>query len=275
MSGIFQRAVRQLVPPVLLNLLRPRGADRGVIRFTGRYASWADALRHSTGYDAPVILERTRAALAAVRDGRARAERDSVLLAEPEPPLAVIAGLLRAAAERGGHLHVADFGGSLGSTYFQCRDFLGSVDPLQWSVVEQPAHVACGQREFRDGRLDFFADLPAARKRAPVDVLLLSSVLPFLPDPRTFLATALAERYPYVIVDRTFFHGESSDRLTVEHVPADIYPASYPAWFFAAPAFQALFDPAYELLASFPALDQPQLPDAVAWSRGMIYRLKP
>lgn len=58
-------------------------------------------------------------------------------------------------------------------------------------------------------------------------------------------------------------------------MPAWIYPASYPAWFFCEASLRALFPPAYELQAEFPALDQPVLPDALAYARGLIYRIKP
>jgi putative methyltransferase (TIGR04325 family) len=266
---------RQWLPPAVLGFLRGRRPVAEAIRFTGDYASWAEARRDSSGYDSPVILERTRAALLQVKNGAAGFERDSVLLPVPEPPLQVIAGLLRAAAEQDGRLHVVDFGGSLGSTYFQCRSFLAPLAALKWGVVEQPAHVACGQREFADERLEFFPDLSAALLREPPDVLLLSSVLPFLPAPHDFLAKALRHRFRYVIVDRTFFHAGPADRLTVEQVPAWIYPASYPAWFFAEPPFRAAFAADYELLAEFPSRDEVDLPGTPAWSRGMIYRLKP
>lgn len=268
---------RQLLPPFLYDALRRRlrPAAREPVRYTGRYASWADARRDSAGYDDPVILERTRAAMLRVRQGEAVFERDGVLLPAAEPPLPLLAGLLRAAALLQRPLHVVDFGGALGSTCHQCRPLLPPGSVAAWSVVEQPAHVACGNREFADGQLAFYPDLDAALGRAPGDVLLLSSVLPFLPDPGAFLAGALARRIPHVIVDRTFFHAGPGDLLTVQHVPAWIYPASYPAWFLDEAGFRARFAPAYRLVAEFPALDQPVLPDRPAWAKGMIHQLNP
>ncbi|MFI5335185.1 MAG: methyltransferase, TIGR04325 family [Opitutales bacterium] len=270
--------LRSLLPPVLLAAWhRWHRADpvREPVRYKGDYASWAEAQRDAEGYAAPVILERTRAALSLVRDGQAASERDSVVLAQPEPPMAVLAALLRAAAERGGRLHVLDFGGSLGSTYYQCRSFLSPLVELRWSIVELAALAACGRTEFADGHLAFYdsmEELLAGGARP--DVLLLSSVLPYLPDPHGFLTLALQHRFRSVVIDRTACWPGAHDRLTVQKVPAWIYPASYPAWFFNEAGLEAHFEPAYNMLASFHALDRPELSDALAWSRGYIYRLR-
>lgn len=71
-------------PSALVSALRPSRRPREAIRFTGDYATWGDALRDSSGYQSSAILERTREALRAVRDGRALFERDSVPLDTPE-----------------------------------------------------------------------------------------------------------------------------------------------------------------------------------------------
>lgn len=270
----MKNLARQLLPPVLTDWLRARrpAPPDGRIRFSGDYAGWAEARRDCTGYEAAVILERTRDALRQVRDGRAVFERDSVLLPEPELPLPLLAGLLRIAAEKGGRLHVLDFGGSLGSSYFQCRDFLAPLAALRWSVVEQPVHVACGRAEFADGRLEFFPSIAECLATARPDVLLLSSVVQYLPEPHAFLAEVRGLGLDWIILDRTAFHAGPRDRLTVQHVPAGIYPASYPAWFFAEEPWRAGFAPSYACIAVFPALDRPELPDGHARSRGMIYR---
>ncbi len=267
---------RQLLPPLLTEWLRgrrpARGRQDGAIRFAGDYPSWEEARRHTTGYDSPVILARTRDALLQVKNGTAVFERDAVLLPVPEPPMALLAGLLRAAAEKAGRLHVLDYGGSLGSSYFQCRNFLAPLSALRWSVVEQPAHVACGQREFADDRLQFFASVEDCLAAGRPDVLLLSSVVQYLPAPHEFLACMLRHQFDWIMVDRTAFHDGPRDRLTVQQVPEAIYPASYPAWFFSESRWRQNFPPAYECLAAFPALDRPELPDGRAYARGMIYR---
>ena len=94
-----------------------------------------------TGYDGPAILAKTREAGLKVKRGEAAYERDSVLFDQVEHSFPLLAGLLRAALSQQGELVVLDFGGALGSTYLQCREFLTPLKRLVWCIVEQPARA--------------------------------------------------------------------------------------------------------------------------------------
>src|SRR3546814_16397621 len=104
----------------------------------------------SSGYSESAILDRVRTATRAVVAGEAAYERDSVLFDKADYPFALITALLRAAASADMRLDVIDFGGSLGSTYRQCRPLLDAVQPPQWHVVEQPHFVAFGRASCRE-----------------------------------------------------------------------------------------------------------------------------
>src|SRR5690606_1701818 len=104
-------------------------------------------------------------------------ERDSMLFDEVHHSFPVLAGLLRAAAENAGSLSVLDFGGSLGSSYYQCKDFLAVIRELQWSVVEQEHFVRAGREEFSTDRLNFFYSIAECVESAAPNVALLSGVL--------------------------------------------------------------------------------------------------
>ena len=65
----------------------------------------------------------------------------------------------------------------------------------------------------------------------PPDVLLLSSVLHYLDAPATWLENLRRWPIQYLILDRTPLWDKDHHRLTVQHVPKEIYEASYPAWF--------------------------------------------
>ena len=74
-------------------------------------------------------------------------------------------------------------------------------------------------------------------------------------------------------------HAEGFDivderRLTVQSVPAWIYPAVYPAWFLSEKRLLDLFANSYELVASFHALDRTQLDGDEADYKGFIFRFK-
>ena len=246
------------------------------IVFDGDYGSWDGATRSSTGYDAGVILEKTCAALLKVKNGEAVYERDSVLFDKIQHSFPVLAGLLRAAQVHDGRLCVVDFGGALGSSYFQCRDFLKVVRQLEWLVVEQPAHIACGRKNFESDQLRFYNTLEECAAGHQPNALLLSSVLQYLPNPYEVLQKLLSHRISHVIIDRTAFLANDRERLTVQHVPDSIYPASYPAWFFSETKFTAAIESAgYSLTADFPSTVDDYSPEGgKGYYKGFIYEIR-
>lgn len=268
--------VKDITPPVVLNALRKitNSLRRDTVRFTGNFMSWEEAERASTGYASPVILERTRSALLKIKNGEAVCERDSVLFDRIEYPFPLLAGLLRAAAEKESSLNVLDFGGSLGTTYFQCRSFLSSLRSLRWSIVEQPAHVTCGRSDFENDELRFYESIEACLRVESPNVLLLSSVVQYLPKPYSFLAEVVRQGFENIIMDRTPFLSRGSDRLTIQRIPAWIYPAVYPCWFLSEHRFLEEFSAQYELLTSFPAVDTLQPEGDSACFKGFIFKRK-
>lgn len=250
--------IRELAPPGMIRrggyLLR-RWRGNGTV-FTGNYASWIEAARAASGYADPGILERTRRATALARDDTSIFERDSVILPRPDYPLAALAALLHIANLKEGRLRVLDFGGALGSTFFQLRRFLAPLREVCWSVIEQPHYVECGQLEFANERLCFHHDVAGALATGEYDVLFLSCVLQYLPNPHRVLDELLAHRLPFILLDRTALHAGSNDRLTVQHNPAAIHPASYPAWFFNENRLLSHFRATHRLIYRFESGDK-------------------
>jgi len=192
-----------------------------------------------------------------VRDGLAAYERDGVLFDQPEYSFPVLACLLRVASTAGNRLRVLDFGGALGSTFFQARSFFTGLAEVRWNIVEQAHFIECGQREFQTAELRFFPSVDACLAEGQVDVVLLSGVLQCLKDPHELLAGILDKGIAYLLLDRTpVFDGER-DRLTVQHVPAYIYgkPVRYPAWFLERRRLAGALSQKYQLLVEFDALD--------------------
>jgi hypothetical protein len=152
-TGGTSRGWRRASMPVdsLLDYFRARR----VINFKGPHASWAEARKHVTGYDDNRILEKVRASTLKVQEGTAVAERDGVVLSQVDYYWATTAALMFSAARANGVLSVLDFGGSLGSSYFQNRKFLARLAEVRWGVVEQPNFVACGRRDIHQPGLSF------------------------------------------------------------------------------------------------------------------------
>src|SRR5690242_10882804 len=130
--------IKLLAPPILASFVKKMGWGAS---FVGNYSTWSEARDASSGYDSPSILEHVTSAMLKVVKGKAAYERDSVTFDRVSYPYPLLAALLRVASISNGFLSVLDFGGSLGSSYMQCRDFLACIENLRWSVVEQNAFV--------------------------------------------------------------------------------------------------------------------------------------
>ncbi len=241
-AGRWRRVVRRLVPAAVLSPLVERFFR---VRWVGNFADWPAAAAAARGYDSDRIFHRVRAAARQVREGRATYERDGVAFHAAAPWWPGVSRLREAAGN--GRLTVLDFGGSLGSLYFQVRAQLGEVGALRWRVVEQPKFTAAGRAEFQNGELEFYTTVTEACDEGTPDVLLLAGVLPYLPSPLATLSSVLETGARWIVVERTGFALDGKTRLTVQHVPRSIYAASYPCWFFDRTEFLAQFAGRYRL----------------------------
>lgn len=198
--------------------------------WSGDYNSWEDAEKKCSGYNENSILEKCKDALLKVKNNEAVYERDSFLFDKIEYSWPLLAGLEKVSIENNNTLKVLDFGGSLGSTYFQNRSFLGNIN-LTWGIVEQSHFVECGKEYFEDDTLHFYNTIDEALKKFTPNVLIVSSVLQYLRDPYVWLEKMNSLEIDYIIIDRTALVDLDRDILTVQNVPKEIYEASYPSWF--------------------------------------------
>ncbi|PPL00520.1 methyltransferase, TIGR04325 family [Parapedobacter indicus] len=235
---VFSKKKKNITPPLPL------------YGWFGDYSSWEDASCETGGYHQANILKKTRNALLKIRDREAIYERDSVLFDKKEYPFPIIACLLHIAAKRENTLRVIDFGGSLGSTYFQLKDFLSPLNTLRWHVVEQPMYIEAGRQDFENEQLKFYHTIVESMAIEQPDVILLSSVVQYLAKPHDFLSELVKYEVEYLLFDRTAFISNGHDRLTIQRVPPEIYDASYPSWFFNEMQFMEHFSH-YTLVADF------------------------
>lgn len=243
------RSLKYLIPDKVKTQVKALLFPNKNTWWKGDYTSWDKALTHCTGYNDDLILQKVKQAVLKVKRGEALYERDSVLFNEPyyfEP----LVKALNASAKNNS-LNVLDFGGSLGSTYFQYKPVLDGVKELNWAVVEQKNYVETGKNELSEGSLQFYETVKEALGQHQAQVLLLSSVLPYLKDPYAMVKELLQYKFDAIIIDRTNFIKRKKDRLTVQQVPKEIYEASYPCWFFNEQRFLSHFLEAYEIQNEF------------------------
>ena len=240
--------------------------------------NWLEAKKITGGYDDGKILEKCRHALLKVKNGEAVYERDSVIFDKIEYSWPTLCGLLLAAATNSGKLNIIDFGGSLGSTYFQNRKFLSHLKEVKWNIVEQENFVDCGKKYFEDSGLKFYHNIADCLQETQPNALLLSNVIQYLEKPYEFLDTTISKNFEFLIFDLIAFHNSDEDVLTIQKVWPEVYEASYPCWFLSKTKFFKKFLEKYELLEEFlshfgqdTSIDE--TPQAKYY--GAIFRLKP
>jgi len=245
--------LRDWLPPEVIRL-GLNWSGHGVY-FKGQYVSWEEASRHAQGYDADAIAKRVLQATLAVREGRAAFERDGVLFAEPDYPYPLLAALMRGAALATGRLDVLDFGGALGSTYFQCRPWLYGLPSLHWRVVEQPHFVTLGRDRVADGTVEFVERIEDCAAGGAPNVAVISGVLQYVPNPADIIDRIAALKPSLMIIDRTPVIAGGQDVISVQVVPERIVRSSYPIRLFAQHSLTGLVGREYRLVSEFRAVD--------------------
>lgn len=198
----------------------------------GNYQSWEEAQKDTIGYDNSLILEKVKFATIQVKNGKAVYERDSVIFDKVEYSWPLLSVLMWIAAMNKGSLSVIDFGGSLGSTYFQNARFLATLQQVKWSVIEQQNFVECGSAQVADSQIQFFTSIAEAiQTRGLPNLLLISCTLQYLKCPYEFLQQVAEYEIPFLLIESTPFNYQGRDRITVQKINPAIYDASYPCWF--------------------------------------------
>jgi putative methyltransferase (TIGR04325 family) len=271
MARTLKDFIGLITPPIIIQLVMRRRGNQPTDAYdlSGEYPSWEEAIAASTGYDSEVILEKTKAALLKVKNGEAAYERDSALFDKIQYSWPVLAGLMWAAARTGGKLNVLDFGGSLGTTFFQNRFFLSALPEVRWNIVEQAPHVEIGKAYFEDDHLHFYNDISDCLDENQPNVALLGSVLQYLPKPYELLGHLQRLRFDQIIIDRTPFWDGPTDKVCVQTVPPRIYPASFPSWIFSSTQFKSHLDKDWEVMEEFKGIDRLSAPVKVL-STGFI-----
>jgi putative methyltransferase (TIGR04325 family) len=250
--SLLKQLIKNCIPTWLLTKYR-HFSSKG-IRYVGHYSSWQEAAEASTGYDADSILEMVSVASVKVQSGAAAYERDSVLFDQVEHAFPLLAILMKVAADRQGRLNVLDFGGSLGSSYRQCKNFLPGNIKMNWCVVEQEKFVQRGREMFASDELQFFFSIEEVNASHKPDVVLLASVLQYLENPDQIVDAAIASEAEYIVIDRTLFVALQKNWLCIQQVPASIYKASYPCAMLSQSRLEERLNSRFECIAEFDAI---------------------
>lgn len=262
--------IKKCIPISILNLLK-RVSIFKCMYWYGDFKTWQDAIKKSKGYNSPKVINKVKEALLQVKSGSAVYERDSVLFNAIQYSWPLLSGLLWTAMQKVEPLNVVDFGGSLGSTYFQNKKFLeGKIGT--WNIVEQPQFVECGNAFFKDEVLKFHCSIKECYSVSKPSALLFCSVLSYIEKPYKLISECLKYDFDTIIIDRTLFSPTGRTRLCVQVVSPKIYEASYPCWVFNEKEFVEAFQNKYCLIEGF---DIPAYSATVpSYYKGFIFKKK-
>lgn len=267
----IKQLLKYLLPPIFSHVYKTIKAKGG---WSGNYESWEKALADSAGYDSDEILSKVKQSLLKVKSGEAVYERDSVLFSSIEYSWPLLASLMWIAAQNGGNLNLIDFGGSLGSSYYQNKLFLEKLTSVRWNIVEQPAFIACGKENFANESLYFYESIAECIEETKPNTIVLSSVLQYLRLPYDMLTNIIEFGFEFMVFDLMPFNTIKKDRITVQKVDPTIYDASYPCWFLNKEKFLNIITDSYELHAAFNSSHQISLDLEKINYEGFIFRLK-
>ena len=255
----FKYFIFQKIPPRLFVFLRGQG-------WRGNFKSWSEAYRLTSGYDTPIILEKSKKYLLD------HIEKQNTPNIHAQYPWELISSLMWIAAQNKGCLNIVDFGGALGGTYYQNKIFFDQLETVQWNVVEQSHFVDLGKKEFENDILKFYFSVDECLSQNKKKYcILFSSVLQYLEKPYELLANILDKKIKYIIVTRTGFTKNKHDRITIQKVPKSYYDASYPCWIFSEFKFlDFLKQYGYELIYDFKDKYQLNIPSEY---KGCVFKL--
>ncbi len=249
----MKKLLKSLIPEIFINKYHLYNSKN--FGSFDDYETWEEAENNSTKYDTVEILKKVKESALKVKNGKATYERDSFIFDEIQYSWPLLAGLMFAAGINRGELKLLDFGGSLGTTYFQNKKFLDKLEFVSWNIVEQKHFVDSGKTNFEDKKLKFYYDIESCAKQESPNVLLLSSVLQYIKKPYELLDELLKNNFETIVIDRTPF-SKTKQKIKLQVVNPKIYKASYPCWFFDELEFTNYFiKSGYKILEIFKSFD--------------------
>ena len=230
--------------------------QRKSIFFSGVYTDWKTANKFSQGYDNDIILKNVFKATKLVLSKKAAYERDGIAFKKKTLSYELLLAVFCSSIENKSKCVVLDFGGSLGSVYFQNRDLLKIIKNLKWCIVEQKNFVNIGKKYFSNNILNFYDSFEQVKnKHKKIDLVIFSSVLQYLEKPYQILNKAIDSEANYILIDRNPFITNGNTKISIQKTPKSITESNYPVRLFNEKEFKKIFYKKYEEIAKFDALD--------------------
>lgn len=241
---------RQLLNSLQKKYKKARGQSLWT-EFEGHYNSYKSAA-NICGEDCPItgggysdekIFDRVAKSALEVKKGNACYERDGILFYENNYNLQIISIFLMVYCNKQ-KLNIVDFGGSLGSMYFQNRKLLNDANiKYQWNICEQPHFVQLGKKQFEDGVLFFRNSLDEVKD---YNIIMFAVSIQYIENYLDIFNKVIEDNTEYIVFDRLTVCDE--EFYCVQKVYEPIYEAEYPVHIFDEEEFKKFFySKGYEL----------------------------
>ncbi len=218
--------IDHIIPPFILTLYL-RFFKKSPWR--NEYPDWSTAKHDSTGYDEKKILDKVLNSTLLVLSGEAQYERDSILFFEQKFEFDLVSLIQYSMSLPKSTKKIIDFGGSLGSMYFQNKKLL--PPNISWNIVEQEHFVSVGILNIDDENLIFHVNLNDAMQNGVPDCIILSSVFQYIDDPYSLLEELNQTNAKTILFYNTPFSYSDKEIICIQTVDKKIYDQSYPCRF--------------------------------------------
>jgi putative methyltransferase (TIGR04325 family) len=221
--------------------------------WSGDFPNWEEANKECIGYSDNNILEKVKNTILSTKDRTDVYERDGCTIhGEPTFAFEILEWVKKTSKDN--KVNLIDFGGSLGSTYFQLKNYLNEFD-VSWNVVEQQNFVKCGKQYLENNSIKFFNSIEECLSETTPNCFFSSGALPYIENSNEILNEVFSHNFDWIFLDRISTIDGDRDRITIQIVPPEIYKAIYPCWFFGEEKLIRIFEKnGYEHIKTFEAL---------------------
>jgi putative methyltransferase (TIGR04325 family) len=239
--------VKKITPLFLIELYSIKNRN---LKFIGHYQSWNVAKNQCRGYDDPRLVQKILDSCLKVKNGEAKWERDSVLFNEIEFNWPLSTVLMWCASLNSNKINIVDFGGSLGTAYFQNLIFLNHLGYLEWNIIEQNIFVKAGNEHFKTDKLRFIKDFNEI-KSEKIDFILFGSSLQYLEDPYKHFLYSMSLKPDFIMIDKTPFSELDLDVISKQVVSKNIIESSYPIHIFSFAKFIKIIKQDWQIISIY------------------------
>lgn len=241
------------------------------IGFVGIFPSFEMALSKSKGFSDEIIFQSLKSSANKFIKGDYSYERDTVLFKKKKYNRPIVKALILTKKNKN-EINVCDYGGSIGSLYFQNRNALNMK--IKWSVIDLKKVVNFGKKNMSTNSLKFFYSIKEMKKSRSPNTLLISGFIQYVNNPFKTLSSILSDgNFEYIIVDRVYFLSDFNLKtiITVQHVDKKIYDSSYPCFLFNYNSFlNEINNLKYELVTEWNSFDKTS--GIANFSKGFIFK---